>query len=50
MTEVESAYIPLQNTLSAKLADFEARASDERKRIYAEGISAVESSGILRSA
>ena len=50
MTEVESAYIPLQNTLSAKLADFEARVSDEKKRIYAEGTSAVESSGILRSA
>lgn len=50
MTEVESAYIPLQNTLSAKHADFEARASEEKKRIYAEGSSAVESSGIRRSA
>ena len=50
MTYGESAYIPLQDTLSAKRADFEARASDEKKRIYAEGISAVESTGILRSA
>jgi len=50
MTEEESAYIPLQDTLSAKRADFETQASDEKKRIYAEGISAVESSGILRSA
>ena len=50
MTEVESANSPLQNTQSAKRADFEARASDEKKRIYAEGIATVESSGIRRSA
>ena len=50
MTDEESAQIPLQDKLSAKRADFEARASDEKKRIYAEDISAVESSGILRSA
>jgi len=50
MTEEESANSPLQDTLSAKRADVEARASDEKKRIYAEGSSAVESGGIRRSA
>ena len=43
-------YIPLNDTLSAKRAAFETRATDEMKRIYAEGIASVENSGILRSA
>ena len=50
MTEEESAYTPLQNTLSAKRADVEARDSEEKKRMYVEGIATVESIGILRSA
>ena len=50
MTEEESANSPLQNTQIAKRADFEARASDDKKRMYVEGIATVESSGILRSA
>ena len=42
--------IPLQNILDEKKATFEAKASDEKKRIYADGIAAVENSGILENA
>lgn len=43
-------YIPLQDTLDAKKAAFEAKADPEKMRIYAEGIEAVRASGILESA
>jgi peroxiredoxin len=47
---VADIYTPLADTLNAKRAAFEARASEEKKLIYAEGISSVENSGILSSA
>ena len=40
----------LQETLDGKKAAFESRATDEKKRIYAEGITAVKTSGIISSA
>ncbi|WP_252737054.1 peroxiredoxin-like family protein [Reichenbachiella agariperforans] len=40
----------LQETLDAKKADFNAKASDEKKKIYAEGIAAVSESGVLQNA
>lgn len=43
-------YIPLQDTLDAKKAAFEAKADPEKMRIYAEGIEAVRASGILEAA
>ncbi len=43
-------YLPLQQTLDAKKAAFEAHATDEKKRIYAEGIEAVQNSGVLSAA
>ena len=48
--EEANTYIPLQDALSAKRAAFEASASEEKKRIYGEGIAAVENSGTLRTA
>jgi len=47
---VTETYTPLADSLNAKRTTFEERATDEKKRIYAEGIAAVENSGILRSA
>ena len=40
----------LQETLDAKKAGFELRASDEKKRVYAEGIESVVKSGITSTA
>ncbi|PIB37336.1 peroxiredoxin [Reichenbachiella sp. 5M10] len=40
----------LQATLDAKKAAFEEKASDEKKKIYAEGIAAVAESGVLSNA
>jgi peroxiredoxin len=40
----------LQSELDVKKAAFEQKASDEKKRIYKEGLDAVSSSGILNSA
>src|SRR5690606_27870070 len=40
----------LQDTLDTKKEAFEKRASDEKKRIYAEGIASVKNSGIISSA
>ncbi|MEZ4804401.1 MAG: peroxiredoxin-like family protein [Bacteroidia bacterium] len=40
----------LQDELNAKKANWAAKASEEKKRIYAEGIAAVENSGILQTA
>lgn len=40
----------LQDTLDAKKAAFEQRASDEKKKVYAEGIASVKNSGIVSSA
>ncbi|HQV75457.1 MAG TPA: peroxiredoxin-like family protein [Flavobacteriales bacterium] len=47
---VTETYTPLADTLNAKRAAFEERATDEKKRIYAEGIASVENSGILGTA
>ncbi len=43
-------YIPLQDTLDARKAAFELKADAEKKLIYAEGIDAVRTSGILETA
>jgi len=43
-------YIPLQDTLDAKKAAFEAKADPKKMRIYAEGIEAVRASGVLETA
>lgn len=43
-------YIPLQDTLDARKAAFEATADPEKKRVYADGIDAVRNSGILEAA
>lgn len=43
-------YIPLQDTLDAKKAAFEANADDAKKQDYAAGIEAVRASGILEAA
>ncbi len=43
-------YIPLQDTLDAKKAAFEAKADAGKKQDYAAGIEAVRSSGILETA
>jgi len=48
MTEQTST--PLKDQLDEKRANFEARATDEKKRIYSEGLDAVEQSGILDKA
>lgn len=40
----------LQDILDEKKANFEQKASDEKKRIYGEGIAAVKNSGILEKA
>ncbi len=40
----------LQDSLNTKIAAFELKATDEKKRIYAEGIADVATSGILKSA
>jgi peroxiredoxin len=40
----------LQEILDEKKANFELKASEEKKTIYAEGISSVENSGVLESA
>ena len=49
-TPALTAYVPLQDTLDARKAAFEARADAEKKRVYAEGIEAVRTSGILQAA
>ncbi|NNC84251.1 MAG: AhpC/TSA family protein [Flavobacteriales bacterium] len=41
---------PLQELLDERKANFNRKASDEKKRIYAEGIRSVENSGITQSA
>lgn len=43
-------YTPLQDTLDAKKALFEASADADKKREYAEGIQAVAESGVVESA
>ncbi len=40
----------LQSILDAKKADFNSKAPEEKKQLYAEGIEAVEKSGILQNA
>jgi len=40
----------LKSVLDERKANFNTKASDEKKRIYAEGIDAVENSGVTRSA
>ncbi len=42
--------LSLQSQLDARKADFEAKASVELKTIYAEGLQAVEKSGLLKTA
>ena len=49
-TPAPTAYVPLQDTLDARKAAFEARADAEKKRVYAEGIETVRTSGILQTA
>lgn len=46
-TEIETH---LQDELNEKKANFEQKASDEKKRIYADGITSVKNSGITESA
>ena len=48
--EIDSKNKSLEESLDEKKAHFEANASDEKKRIYAEGINAVKESGVLESA
>ncbi|MBR9861559.1 AhpC/TSA family protein [bacterium] len=49
-TVVMDTYTYLQEELDKKKADFEENASEEKKRIYSEGILAVQNSGIIQSA
>ena len=48
--EVSTSETHLQDTLDQKKANFELKASAEKKKIYAEGIAAVKASGITQSA
>jgi peroxiredoxin len=50
LLKTDSSKTLLQTELDAKKANWVANASEEKKRIYAEGIAAVENSGILQSA
>lgn len=49
-TEDATSETHLQDTLDQKKANFELKASDEKKRIYGEGIASVKQSGIVESA
>ncbi len=48
--EMEAENKTLTESLNEKKAAFNAKASDEKKRVYAEGIEAVEKSGVLEAA
>ncbi len=49
-TATLSAKTTLQSLLDEKKADFEAKADAEKKKIYAEGIAAVQNSGVIEKA
>jgi peroxiredoxin len=48
--ENESAQGPLETDLNDHKANFEQKADDEKKKIYAEGIKAVEKSNVVKNA
>ncbi|MCL5129300.1 peroxiredoxin-like family protein [Algibacter sp. L4_22] len=50
METTKNTTTSLQSTLDAKKADFNTSATDEKKKLYAEGIAAVKSSGVETSA